>query len=711
MRTRIIRRVCVVLFPGLSILPTAIAQDGDNQSYAPPSSEPENFFVLNDSLYFTADDGEHGRELWRYNQQEGKPQLLLDISEGTSGTSMMNFEVIEDKCYFAVDRGTDGRALWVTDGTEDGTREIKRFDFGAGKGLVRAFGRVRGGILLCVEENEGFVPWVTDGSSVSTKRIQLEDGLIAEFERPYGCLMSDFMLLPGRIPEKNTSPALWRTDGTPEGTFEVHEFVESPGEMISLGTAVVFNAMTENTGWELWKSDGTPEGTVLLLDLTHDPQSSSPSEFLALNDQQLFFVGWREDVGRELWRYHFLTGDVEVFDINVGQSGSDPYKTSMGNMIYVIGNDGRHGTELWRIGNEVEACERLSDTNPGNANGNPYALCAVGDKMFFSAHNNEIGEELWVTTGTRESTVLVKDIADGAASSSPYETIEYGGYAYFAATHPLTGRELWRTDGTPQGTILVADVNDDLSINPPSRPEQLTPCGDYLFFVANDLRHGVELWRSDGTDAGTVLVADIFPGRAGSHPHALTAAGSTLYFVADNGSHGNELWRTDGTALGTALVMDIAYPNTSSSPQELTPFKNELVFVAKNDSIGEELWITEPGAARVVVDIRPGPESARPRELVVWKGHVYFRADDGIHGEELWRTDGTAAGTKMVKDLVSLPFRGASVRNIRPRPEGLYFAADDATRGQELWRLNAANGKLELVSDIVTVENLLEAEK
>ena len=78
--------------------------------------------------------------------------------------------------------------------------------------------------------------------------------------------------------------------------------------------------------------------------------------------------------------------------------------------------------------------------------------------------------------------------------------------------------------------------------------------GGTLFFAADDGANGSELWKSDGTAAGTVLVKDITPGsRRGSCPSDLTNVNGTLFFAANDGTSGRELWKSDGTAAGTVL--------------------------------------------------------------------------------------------------------------------------------------------------------------
>ncbi len=159
--------------------------------------------------------------------------------------------------------------------------------------------------------------------------------------------------------------------------------------------------------------------------------------------------------------------------------------------------------------------------------------------------------------------VLVKDITPGPALSGPSVLTNVNGVLYFAADDGVHGFELWKSDGTAAGTMLVQDINTGPAH---SEPIQLLNLNGTLYFAAADGVHGDELWRSEGTRDTTVLVKDINGGVLPSAPTALTDVNGTLFFTAYTGAipedtattdTGRELWKSDGTAAGTVLVKDI----------------------------------------------------------------------------------------------------------------------------------------------------------
>jgi ELWxxDGT repeat protein len=211
--------------------------------------------------------------------------------------------------------------------------------------------------------------------------------------------------------------------------------------------------------------------------------------------------------------------------------------------------------------------------------------------------------------------------------------------------------------------------------------------------MADDGMSGPELWKSNGTEAGTVLVKDIRVGFNESYetfPMSLTNVEGTLYFTADDGTSGRELWKSDGTETGTVRVKDIRLGSSSSSPSFLTDVGGTLYFTANDGTSGAELWKsdgTEMGTVRVK-DIGPGSNTSNPRYLANVGGTLYFNAFEDTIFDELWKSDGTEADTVRVKGMFNATYGLSKLTNVAGT---LYFTADDGVHGQELWVLDPSN--------------------
>jgi ELWxxDGT repeat protein len=181
---------------------------------------------------------------------------------------------------------------------------------------------------------------------------------------------------------------------------------------------------------------------------------------------------------------------------------------------------------------------------------------------------------------------------------------------FFSADDGSHGRELWRSDGTAEGTVLVKDI---LPGGYPSNPSHLTAVGRRVFFIAGDGVHGRELWWSDGTAEGTVLVKDISPGIGGYGPSDLTNVGGTLFFVADDGIHGSELWKSDGTTARTVLVKDI---NTQPASQSRRNSLSRTADHASHYPVSPSVTGVPRRAAIGRLSARPPCSHAGPRAAV-----------------------------------------------------------------------------------------------
>jgi ELWxxDGT repeat protein len=163
----------------------------------------------------------------------------------------------------------------------------------------------------------------------------------------------------------------------------------------------------------------------------------------------------------------------------------------------------------------------------------------------------------------------------------------------FVADDGTSGRELWASDGTPGGTVLLADVAPGPSngIFEATGPDDLAVAGGRLYFPAGDATTGTELWSTDGTPGGTHMVADLQPGPESSAPRFFAPLpDGSVAFAAYSEGFGFELWRSDGTAAGTARVTDVSPGEASSDPWLPAVFGDWVVFLAFTGPTGSEAW-------------------------------------------------------------------------------------------------------------------------
>ncbi len=425
------------------------------------------------------------------------------------------------------------------------------------------------------------------------------------------------------------------------------------------------------TGWELWKSDGSTQGTVLVKDINPDG-NSYPSGFTVMGNMSYFSVYDDSGNGGSLWKSDGTeNGTVLVKDFNPGGISHHVDFISMDNILYFVADDGATGRELWKSDGTAAGTALVKDIYPDAGVGSSISsLYKYNGELFFAANDGNTGIEIWKSDGTATGTVLVKDIFPFEGSmernSSPRFFEEVNGVLYFSAADsckksPFTDAcdfahfELWRTDGTTVNTTRVKKFwfsNANGSANPTNL---INYKGSLYFSVNDDNIHGISLWKSDGTDAGTVLVNDINPNSSLSATiDNFTILNNVLMFRGYGGSdEGFELWKSDGTDAGTSMVKDIAPSPGSSSPRNLVAVSNSLFFTA-NDSInGSELWKSDGTDLGTVMikDINQNGSSNIYQIYGNVDGVLYFGADDGIAGMELWKSDGTAAGTMMIKDI------------------------------------------------------------
>lgn len=527
---------------------------------------PLSMTALGSTLYFTAYTEDSGIELWTSDGTKAT-RIGTNVFSGDKPTdpTPRSFTVLGDTLYFVATAPGTGLSienpplptLWKTQGDVATTVPVGA-DLKATRGSKPApFASWNGSLYFTTFEPEAAAKlWRTDGTVAGTQ--SLVDILPSEVDSSIlESGVSDLTPLNGALyfaalPSSVEGYQLWKTDGTPAptGTTRVTSRVRltpvagAPIELAAHG-GFLFFAGNDSTGlgFELWKSDGTDSGTTLVKDIAEKSAASQPSQF-----------------------------------------------TSMGGALYFLARDGSGGRELWKTDGTGAGTVRVADIRDSLGYASVLNIAGVvGGSLYFVANEAGTGIELWKTDGT--STTRVKDIAPGAADSGPSAFAVLGGVLYFSANDGVSGAELWKTDGSETGTVRVRDIR---SGNGSSSPQALTALGDTLYFTAEDDASGRELWKTNGTEAGTVRVRDILPGTAGG-----VLAGSLfvlpteklVLFAANDGVSGTELWRSNGTEAGTFVLHDIAPWQLGSDPAGFTFYEDSIAFSASDGRHGREPWL------------------------------------------------------------------------------------------------------------------------
>jgi ELWxxDGT repeat protein len=598
-------------------------------------------------------------------RSDGTAEGTVLLGQLPDGSNPIGFAPLQDALLVLLQ---SPEVLWRTEGTPETTGQAVMLP-----GSVYGIAPIQGNTaVFCVAQSElAGTLWVTDGTQGGTR-------LLEGAPPTFGCSVSPIPLVGGRLLFLARFWEVWGTDGTPAGTSLVRDFGEVPASsgplsQIGLNGRLLFSARTSENEASLFVSDGTDAGT----------QEISQT------------AGWvPEGFTRVGGRVFFEPLERTLPPVR------EPFRS--------LGLWSSDGTEAGTRAVKRSLREYGSPT-------------AVGNALFFSAAREfgvggEPDRELFRTDGSAERTGLVRNInrfsvESGfhhvcySAPSNPAPGIDFGGRLLFTADDGQNGRELWISDGKGAGTRLVRDIDPRRLPEPPLRacddrqdsgagsdPAGFVRFGNVVLFAASDGPAGRELWRTDGTRAGTQRVKDLRPGAQGSSPHDLVVFRGRVWLIASAQGLGEGLWRTDGTAAGTQLVHRLTLGTFPSWAGGLTVVGGRLFFRVYNETTGAELWASDGGTAstRMVADLRPGPASSSPQSLTAAAGLqnknvLVFAADDGVHGLEPWQSDGTAAGTVPLGDInPGLDASGAGP--FTPVNGGRVLAgADDGVHGRERW--------------------------
>ena len=634
-------------------------------------------------------------ELWTCTV-DGSSLTRLGPPEGTRWAWIQEMVASGDQSYMNVLYEDYSAHLWTSDGTPEGTREIRLMHQGTESG-------VRGSLT----------PW------------------------------KDAIYLMGQ--QENGDYELWRTNAMSGGTSRLQSFPEgvnylSPCELRADGDFLYFHAQRADLQWDLWRTQGDAASTRRVRGAPASDPMRANGPLIAESESGVFLAAGQGTPDEALWRLRGETaGSVRVTrpekssgsGIAAYPDGALPYEFAGGALLAFIATGDGH--ELWRMTPEGSRSRAIwKPPLPLQSYGSLGFRGTTATGALFTVSDGAELRQVWATDGTRRGTWLLGDHGAATDDPYPYDFVNAGGvwfYSVVNANEPAKAG-LWKTDGTAAGTSKV--IAADGSVPGPNAGEMVAFQGD-VCFLATGVDGKTALWRSDGTATGTVRLKNDWFGASGGTAVSLSVAGGKLIFSAKL-SDEQYLWESDGTTAGTRAVTPLAtFSKGSVSPavdlggvaifqayrrpdpsfqwwrhdaagtrrvrnytpgQQMYPWypgsrvqavAGGRLFYTGLEDYQAELWVTDgtSDGTRRVKDLNPGPLDSSPNEMLAVGDVIYFSAHDEDHGDEVWRSDGTEVGTVLVADVEPGPASswpgGLKVMNGK-----LYFSAWRRDVGREL---------------------------
>lgn len=669
---------------------------------------------INRLLIFAARDGKTGIELWRSDGTRNGTFMLKDINQGSEESSPALLTAVGNTLFFVATSERYGTELWKTNGERGAT--VLAYDVWPGPESGNPLSLAEFGGRLYFAADDGLIGnelrWINPTTSQKGLVKDIYPGSASGNPENLTSLGS-WLYFSANTAEQGNE--LWKTNGTTAGTALVKDVWPGPESsypswLIDVSGTLFFLASDGVHGSEFWKSNGTGLATVLAFE-TYPGEASSFGDYPYGSDYGLDWL----DIGTADGKLYF-TPINRLFESDGTQEGTRfvaniaDYGYYYGRLLFEAGgtiyvfvldesdpDENGHRWHLARVENsELVTVKQL----PRSTNMN-LQLVETSLGMFFPFADETRNFRLWRTDGTSAGTYPIHDVSSATLPSYPSEIVSLNSNEIIFATDSLrrsdgtaegtyslpiwyctgltkagdlvycdggmylTGlvrtdgtsagtqkliqgevssltemnraiyfglnrvyprvANLWKSDGTPEGTVLVTDaVNITSMYN-----------HEGTLFIGSD-----GLWRSDGTAGRTVKIHSVTPGGAF---RPFVSSGTKLYFTSHNENGGQQLWQTDGTSSGTRIILDF-----NRTFKDFREGPGGVLYLIAGQDPDAGLWHSNG-----ITSTRLFPDGSIVHLLPIYNGLTYFVTIDQTRTVELWKTDGTLRGTMMVKSLRS----------------------------------------------------------
>jgi len=619
-----------------------------------------SFTKYNNIAYFNADDGIHGREIWRSDGTAGGTYLFKDLFPGKGEGVPSGFTVWKNKLWFIATDST-GKSLWSSDGTVTGTLPVVKLNNASADKLMAT------DTLLYFITN-GYVLWRSDGtadgtfllkdfSKLSYNGVAGISGMVNSYGRLY---------LKAKTADINSFQdfvRLYTSDGTVAGTKVVdNDAVDVDQVTVTTNGVLYFTARLVSGNRRTFWISNAEFGNAYQEDFSSDFNVSQSAPRLYRN-KEIFYIANDTSVAGSLFRLDVSAAStpIRVKQFNALPKGSiitALFNTGNAILISINTSAGNKG-QLWLSNGSTVGTKLLKD------NCYPVSYAQTNESIYFAGSGNQNDAGIWQTDLTESGTVLLKGNFAGNNNALKYLTgVGDPGRLIFTATDS-SGTQFWKTEGTTQTTTIVKPINQTTSMS--SGAFSFVTLGERLYFGAYANADGVagktSLWRTgiDGADADSI--PDVSPvailasgnfygnGRLGS----FAPLNNSIFFNGvDNKTGRKGLFRYDDLTGKLTLLKDTG----NVTFRWIVPTENFVYFAFQGNDNGNlcSLFRTD-GTAEGTIMLESGLRDIyfqnyrRGQVPVAIDSVLYFVQNKAGGNDELWRTDGSVSGTQKLQEV------------------------------------------------------------
>lgn len=594
------------------------------------TAPPSGFFAAEGRIFFAATTYDSGEEPWVLDIETGRIRLLKEIRKDRLSSDAAGFQLVAGTLYFTAS-GKEGSRVWATRGDTRGTKPMNSWmpkGWQAAKVRLTKLGEAL--YFVGLHPEEGSALWRKDPGAKKAVRLGKTEGGSASGMALY----SDIHVAEGIAyftGNDGVRTLAWRSDGSPAGTFPleaprkgIHPLTQSfspfpvGGRVVLSGTDPVddyFSALLISNGpkapasripgmakegyprhvgamtlsgsalymlsrydGKLWTTDGTAAGTFPLLPASGTATSGAVHPTLHPDGAGEVYLGFNNGI----WKSDLATRSirqVEAGDFShlaVHQGGIVFVRSSAG-VVRLFKNAGQGGGS-----EEVALLEGAQSVASFTASAGLFWIVTVDGKW------GEGTPSLWRSNGAGDGTFRLATFG-GLDKLRVVPGRLSGDTSLFFVTKP-SGSDLWSSDGTTGGTGVL------LENAPVWQPDTgFVVIGNRVYFSGNDGIHGEELWRTDGSAASTVMVADLTGDSGGSAPNHLVRTGDRLFFSAVTAGLGRELYVLDVSA---DVAAEMVASGGSVSAAKAGGGDELLLKQAFNLGPEEDMRVMVPGSGR-----------------------------------------------------------------------------------------------------------------